>query len=361
MEKSSQNENPIMKVIKYLIPWKGDKVTEVIRKIVFLTALAVLIATGIIFLSTRSNAAYEQGVKDGINDLYHGGGVSIDTETKNDLQQKFPEVQDKFLPLLNDDKLNTEDIVGWITIDGYGDEEPLVDDIIMQGNDNDFYLTHNSRGESSRAGALYIDYRCKLTSDETSANIVVYGHNMLDVNPSLDYFGVLLQYFNYNKFHSDKTDITFYKQHPTITFSSLYDTTEYKIFGGIMVNTSDTAGEVFKYHNVHNFANKDAFDTFCADILDRSCFINPDVDLRYGDELLTLSTCIYGYGNTADSRFVIFARKTRDGESPEVDVEKAFANPSPLFYDMYYRIFGGSWQGRQWSTDIIWGYEEKKS
>ncbi len=359
MEKSSQNENVIMRVVKYLIPWKGDKPAEIIRKIIFLAALTVLIATGVIFLSTRQNAKYEEEIKDGITDLYHGGGVSIDTETKNDLQQKFPEVQEKFLPLLNDEKLNTEDIVGWITINGYGDEEPLVDDIIMQGDDNDYYLTHNSRGEPAKAGSLYLDYRCKQTADETSANTVVYGHNMLNVNPNIDYFGVLLQYFNYSKWNSDKTDITFYKQHPTITFSSLYNTDEYKIFGGIMVNTESSAGEVFKYHNIHNFANKEAFDTFCANILDRSCFINPDVDLRYGDELLTLSTCIYGY--STDTRFVIFARKTRDGESPEVDVEKAFANPSPLFFDLYYNIFGGSWQGRQWPLDIIWGYEEKNS
>lgn len=361
MEKSSQNDNVFMKIVKYLIPWKGDKPVEVIRKIIFLCAAAVLVATAVIFISTRVDAKYEIEVKDGINDLYHGGGVSIDTNVKDELQQRFPEVQEKFLPLLNDDKINTEDIVGWLTINGYGDEKPLVDDIVMQGDDNDFYLSHNTRGEASRAGCLFTDYRCKLGPDETSANTVIYGHNMLDATPSLDYFGVLLQYFNYRKFQADKTDITFYKQHPTITFSSLYETNEYKIFGGVLLNTDPSAGKVFRYHNVHSFANKAAFDTFCADILDRSCFINPDVDLKYGDELITLSTCIYGYGSTADSRFVIFARKTREGESPEVDVEKAFANPSPLFYDMYYNLLGGSWKGRQWPEEIIWGYEGEKS
>lgn len=362
MERSSQNENAVMKILKYLIPWKGDKPTEIIRKIIFLAALAVLITTLVIFLTTQTNASREQDNRSDITDLYHGGGgVTIDTETKNDLKQEFPDVQDKFLPLLSDEKMKDtkDDIVGWITIDGYGDEKPIVDDIIMQGDDNDFYLTHNPYGGSSKAGSVYMDYRCKQTAEETSANTVIYGHNMLDVNPNIDYFGVLLNYFNYGKFNSDKTDITYYKQHPTITFSSLYKTSEYKIFGGIMVNTESSAGEVFKYHNVHSFANKDAFDTFCANILDRSCFINPDVDLRYGDELLTLSTCIYGYA--ADTRFVIFARKTRDGESPEVDVEQAFANPSPLFYDLYYKAFGGKWEGRQWPTEIIFGYEDKKS
>ena len=111
-----------------------------------------------------------------------------------------------------------------------------------------------------------------------------------------------------------------------------------------------------------NFKDKADFDSFCAESLDRSTFINPDVNLKYGDNLLTLSTCMFGYGD-ADLRWVIFARETREGESPEVDVSKAYANPSPKFYDLYYDIFGGnwlggnkipdSWQGRGWKEDII--------
>lgn len=358
MERTS--ENAFIKFLKYLFPWKGDKPGEIIRKVVFLTALIVLIVTAVIFLSSKADAKHETEVKNDLSNLYHGGGgVTIDTDKKNEIEQKFPQVQDKFLPLLSDDKLNTDDIVGWITING-PETKPIVDDIVMQGDDNDFYLYHNPRGEDSRAGSLYIDYRCSTEVGKRSANTVIYGHNMLDVNPSIDYFGVLLQYFNYSKNKADKTDITFYKEHPTIDFSTLYESDVYKIFGGIMVNTDSSAGQVFRYHSVHNFSSKDEFDTFCAGILDRSCFINPDVDLKYGDELITLSTCIYGYGSSANCRFVIFARKTREGEDPTVDVSKAFANPSPLFYDLYYSIFGGSWKGRGWPTDIIWGFKEKE-
>lgn len=354
-------DNVFIKIAKYLFPWKGDKPAEIIRKIIFLCAVIVLIVTAVIFISQKQNSKYEQKVKNEIIDLYYGGGVTIDTKVKEELQHKYPEVQERFLPLLADEKnIYADQITGWLTINGYGGEEPLVDEIVMKGTDNDYYLRHNVRGTWVRSGSLFADYRNKITPEETSGNIVIYGHNMTQADPTIDHFGILCKYFNYDKNQADKSDITFYKQHPTLTFSTLYDTNEYKIFGAIMVNTETVAGDVFRYHNIHNFANKSEFDEFVAGILDRSCFINPDVDLRYGDELLTLSTCIFGYGDAARSRFVVFARKTRDGESPEVETNRAMANPSPLFYDLYYRMFGGSWEGRQWPTDIIWGYEEKK-
>lgn len=356
MEKS--NDNIFMKIVKYLIPWKGDRPGEIIRKIVFLCAVIVLITTGVIFISQKSNAAYENKVKEEITQQYHGGGVTIDTAKKEELQQKYPEVQEKFLALLADEKnVRRDEIAGWLTVGS--EDKPIVDEIVMQGSDNDYYLSHNLRGAYARSGMLFADFRNKLTADEISANTVIYGHNMADA--AIDHFGVLTKYFNYAMTHADKNDISFYKQNPKLTFSTLYDTNEYKIFAGIMVNTEPVAGEVFRYHNVHNFANKAAFDDFAANILDRSCFINPDVDLRYGDELITLSTCILHYGEGAESRFVIFARKVRDGEDPNVDTSKAFANPSPLFYDMYYSIFGGKWEGRQWPEDIIWGYKKEEN
>lgn len=355
MEKST--DNVFMKIVKYLIPWKGDRVSEIIRKIIFLCAVIVLIVTGSIFISQKVNAGYEQRVKEEITKQFHGGGVTIDTAKKEEIQKKYPEVQDKFLALLADEKnVRADDIAGWLTV-GNSDKNS-VDEIVMQCEDNDYYLSHDLRGAYARSGMLFADYRNKLTADEVSANIIIYGHNM--ANPNIDHFGKLTRYFNY-AFENNKNDISYYKNNPTLTFSTLYDTNVYKIFAGIMVNTSSVAGEVFKYHNVHNFANKAAFDDYAAKILDRSCFITPDVDLRYGDELITLSTCILNYGEGAEARFVLFARKVREGESPEVDVSKAFPNPSPLFYDLYYKTFGGKWEGRQWPEEIIWGYKKEEN
>lgn len=354
MEKS--NDNVFLKIAKYLIPWKGDRPAEIIRKIIFLCAVIVLIVTGVMFISQKRNVVYEKKVKNEITEQYHGSGLTIDTEKKEQLQQKYPQVQEKFLGLLADEKnVRANEIAGWLTVGR--PENPVVDEIVMQSTDNDYYLYHDLRGASTKSGMLYADFRNKLTAEETSANTVIYGHNMGD--PAIDHFGVLTQYFNYGHRYTDKTDISFYKRNPKITFSTLYETNEYKIFAGMLVNTEPVAGEVFRYHSVHSFANKAEFDNFMAGVLDRSCFINPDVDLRYGDELITLSTCMFHYGEGADPRFALFARKVREGEDPNVDVNKAYANPSPLFYDMYYEVFGGKWEGRQWPEEIIWGYKKE--
>jgi sortase B len=79
--------------------------------------------------------------------------------------------------------------------------------------------------------------------------------------------------------------------------------------------------------------------------------------LEYGHEILTLSTCYYPLGGASD-RFVLFARRVREGESPAVDTSAAKINESPKFFDYYYKKKGGSWQGRNWDTTKVKGFDE---
>ena len=352
-ETKPQKENIFLRIAKYLFPWKGDKPTEIIRKIIFLAALITLIISGTNLILAQVERINDNAINKELSESYHGSAASkveINTEKREEIIKKDPEIQERFIPLR---EIN-EDIVGWLTV---GDES-FIDYPVLQAKDNDKYLYRNFRGEESRSGSLFLDYRDRITPDSQSANLIVYGHNM----QSGEYFGKLINYFNYAYSMSDVNDIGFYKKYPTITFSSLYKTSTYKIFGGMLVNTLSEAGEVFKYHNIHDFANKAEFDDFCANVLDRSTFINPAVDLKYGDNLLTLSTCAMGsaYGNT-DLRWVIVAREVREGEDAEVDVSKAAANPSPLFYDLYYDTLGGEWKGRGWDESIIQGYKGKSA
>lgn len=348
-ENKPKKENIFLKIARYVFPWKGDKTAEIIRKIVFLAALITLIVSGTNLILAQVNRINDNAINKELSESYHGSAASkveINTEKREEIIKENPEVQERFIPLL---EINKE-MVGWITV---GDES-FIDYPVLQAKDNDKYLYRNFKGEDSRSGSLFLDYRDVIKPDSQSANLVVYGHNM----ESGEYFGKLIYYFNYAYSQADHNDISFYKKYPTIEFSTLYKTSTYKIFGGMLVNTRSEAGEVFDYHNVHDFANKAEFDDYCAKILDRSTFINPDVDLRYGDNLLTLSTCAMGsaYGNT-DLRWVMFAREVREGEDAAVDVSKAFANPSPLFYDLYYDVLGGEWKGRGWDESIIQGYK----
>lgn len=341
-----EKTNVFMRIVKYIIPWKGDSVREIIRKIIFIAAFTTLIITGSSYLSIQMREKTDVAENDELRDLYSGTNVnvSIPAEKLEEIEKENPEVLDRFLPLL---EINDE-VVGWLTI---GDDK-FIDYVVLQTDNNDYYLTHNYKKAESISGSLAVDYRCDITADKRSANIVIYGHNMA----SGAYFGLLPRYNNYDVYR-DKNDISFYKNHPTLTFSTLYKSSEYKIFGGMLVKVN-SGDDDFQYHRIHDFENKEQFDNFCADILDRSTFINPDVDLKYGDNILTLSTCILNkaYGD-CEKRWVLFAREVRDGESPEVDVSKAYPNPSPLFYDEYYALRGGQWNGRGWKEEIIAGYD----
>lgn len=354
-----EKENVFIRIVKYLFPCKGDKAIEVIRKIIFLTAAIVLVTTLTIILNTKLGQMSDNKKNEELADIFHeaentvsntGTNVEISpgitiVDPDHPPAPKPKPVMENFNSLL---EMNDETI-GWLTIPGMY----YIDLPVMQTTDNDYYLYHSFERAESRSGALYADYHVPITPTSQPANIVIYGHNMA----TGEYFGTLPDYFNYANSHPDHEDISFYKEHPIVEFSTLYEKATYKIFAGIMTNTQEEAGEVFAYHMVHNFTSKTDFDNFCAEVLDRSGFINPDIDLKYGDELLTLSTCMLGgYGEAADPRFVIFARKVREGEDPEVKVDRAFANPSPKFYDLYYEIYGGEWEGRKWPTDIIQGF-----
>lgn len=365
-----EKPNLFVRIIKYLFPWKGDRTGEIIRKIVFLSAAVVLVITLSIILndtlqrastnkadeeranlfhSAASEASQNNSLSESASNISDIGEASVPAPVESEAYADYPnrEVLKQFEPLL---EINPETI-GWLTIQAPDADYPWIDYVVMQTDDNDKYLSHNFEGKEVKSGALFVDYHEKITPTSEPANIVVYGHNM----KSGEYFGKLPYYFNYGYMYDDHNDISFYKNHPTVEFSTLYKKSTYKIFAAMMLNTEEDAGEVFPYYQKHSFKDRDDFNEYCAEILDRSTFYNPDVTVRYGDRLLTMSTCISGYGDT-DLRFVLFARETREGESPNVDVNKAYANPNPKFYDLYYRYFDYTWNGRKWDKNLIEGY-----
>lgn len=347
-----KKESIFLKIAKYLFPWKGDSVTEIFRKIIFLAAAVVLIVSLTLLLTQTTNQIEDNKTNDIISDLYHSGSdavtsgnttLQLDTTKQEQIREENPEILEEFIPLLD---IN-EDIVGWITM---GDEnDPFVDYPIVQGDDNDYYLTHNINGDKSVSGAIFADYREPLTADSEPANLILYGHNVA----SGEYFGMVPRYFNYKPGQTGNLD--YHKAYPTFTYSSLYEKYTYKIFAGMMVNTETTEGDVFYYLRGRNFATKTDFDEYVAQILDRSTFFT-DVDLKYGDHLITLSTCVLDYG--VEARWVLFGRRVREGEDPTVDVSKTRVNPDPLFFDYYYRNFSSKdgWDGRKWPAEMIYGY-----
>ncbi len=215
------------------------------------------------------------------------------------------------------------DNIGRIYIDGTNIDYPFT-----QCLDNSYYLETDFFGDYYRYGTVYADYRCNFGANEAlqSDNLVLYGHHTA-LN---DYFSQL---------HYYKNDIEFYKQHPIIEIKSNYKTYYYKIFAYMITNAYEKDGPVFYYHTYHDFDSQQDFDWYVNEVQKRSLIIS-DVDVEYGDKLLTLSTCTVEF---EDSRFVVYARRLRDGEDEFAGVESAYLNPNPLMPDTYYRIYGGKY------------------
>lgn len=362
-DERSKRLNIFVRAAHAIFPMKGDGVAESVRKVIFDIAVVAFVITGGSVVYDIINEEYNKiEVDKRVEQLYKPieineteeevrekikGELNLTDKDLSDIETEKPGIQTSFMGLYS----QNSDIVGWIVV---GDENDPVVNInypVMQTEDNDYYLTHNFLRQDTQRGAIFADYRNKFGPGLLSGNTILYGHNMWNGDTM---FAKLSRYYQ-PKESSDP--MQFYRDHPTLTFNTLYDNAEWKVFACVLFNTQEELGEVYPYINVRDFADKTAFNNFILDIMDRSVLWT-DVDLDYGDNILTLSTCYYPYGKeNADTRVAVFARKVREGESAEVDVSAAKRNPDPLKFTYQYRVEGGSWGGRKWDTSKLLSYE----
>lgn len=309
------NEKWLVRFAKGIFPFKGDSVFEVIRKIIFLAAITVFVGAGIMLASTLIQSQKAQEIQDSVKIIIEttlatyidvDGNVQTVPPTKEEEEKHNKEVAEIF-------KAINEDYIGYVVVDGCDIYEPVV-----KGEDNKYYLKHDINGEQNKAGTIFMDYRCTVTPEYTSPNIVIYGHNQEDETM----FGRL----KYYKAHLDG-NIDFYKQNPVVKFSSEFDSSEYLIYAFFVTNAlenQDSNGVVFHYHDyIETMNDENTFNWYQGEVKKRNQIISP-VDVQFGDKLLVLSTCSNEFTN---SRFVVFARKLREGESvSDYDFSETYYN-----------------------------------
>lgn len=325
------------RLIRGIIPWKGDGAGVIVRKLVFLVALIVFLATAIPLVSDIFMMFRDQWRSQGISDIYIPDGGN---------NGSGKEVLPSFKKLL---EINP-DTVGYLKIDGTAIDYPVV-----KGTDNDYYLTHDFYREPSKSGSVMMDCNCVVSPDGNSGNLVLYGHNMAVGT----FFACLSEYWRTLYDSYDSPSMQFYKDHPTITFNTLYEEAEWKIFGIGLFNIYEEYGEVYSnYNNKHDFTSRDDFNHFIIDLMDRSDIFT-DVDIEYGDDILTLSTCYWPFRSDMDNvRLAIFARKVRPGESTYVDVSKAKVNTYVKRWQWVYDNIGGGydWSQSNWDRRKLLSY-----
>ena len=302
-----KKDNFILRILKFLFPWKGDSAGEVVRKLVFLVSVIALIVCGVYFANRFTQRKQ-------YNDAKKLSNLVLDTDevdSEGELE-KFEDLR----------KVNKE-FVGWLTIPGTGVDVPIV-----QTGDNESYLRKDFYGNYSVYGNPFMDYRNQLknliegrkvklvTADR---NTTIYGHNMLDNMV----FAELLGY----------KELAFYQEHPLIEFNTIYGETKWKIISAFLVNS--TADLDDNYTLEYNFVGcyDDNFTAYLQELEKRS-YVHTGVDVNADDVLLTLSTC--DKAQIAEGRFVVVARLVREGESEAVDTAAATANNNIKFPQGYY-------------------------
>lgn len=338
--------------ISGIIPWKGDPPGEVVRKIVFLVAIIVLVVAGCLMLNfyvfrenaNNKDAQYwadqkEQNASDEVITV-----ILKDDSDKNGSSgtenEKEVEVLAEYMPYYE----QNNDFVGWISM------YPYIQYPVVQADDNEYYLKHTFEGGVNENGTIFADYQGKISATEMPHNTLLYGHNLITNN----FFQPLSNF--------RKQGISFLKDNYILEFDTLYERNRYKIFSVFLTNTKTQHGEVFSYWNQVYFTSKSEFNNFVAECLDRSYFYT-GVDLQYGDELLTLSTC--DFSMFSDMRLVVVARKVRKDESISMDTSAFIdnsgydedGNVKRKMFDAFYTTYGCEWGGRKWDKSWIKDFE----
>ena len=340
-KKKKKKQNLFMSIVTGLIPWKGDSTTEIFRKIIFLASLTILVVAVVAiaghFLQYaqlgESMAVDNEGEETATNAYI----VELKNQTPTQEQlEGLPEgtINEEYASLY----AANNDFIGWINISGTNVDYP-----VMQSEDNDYYLHRDFDGNDSFAGTIFTDFEGRFSTTEMPNNTILYGHNML-------YKYQFAALSNYPK------DIEFLKMSPVVDFNTLYQNNKYKIFAVFKLNTVEEHGEVFNYTDYVYFKNQSEFYNYVMECMDRSMY-ETGVDVQYGDELLTMSTCDATTG-FEDMRLVIVARKVRDNESPDVDTSKIKYKSSKKFFEAYYDVYGNTWKGRTWDVSLVKGMEE---
>jgi len=251
-------------------------------------------------------------VDTGTNDETEGNESEI---LSTELINQYPQgMQSKFAELYD---INS-DIVGWIEVPG-----TVIDYPVVQGNDNSFYLDHTFYKEENRYGAIFADVENEISENKTNQNILLYGHQMMDDSM----FTELSKYRN----------LEFYKENPVFYFDTLYENKKWKIFS-VFVSNVDPAhdgGEVFNWRVVE-FGDEAKMQEYLEECRKRSVLDIP-VDVENEDKLIALTLCASDFDN---ARLVVLARAVRDGESEDVDVQKAAVNANPLYPQIWYDLHG---------------------
>lgn len=199
------------------------------------------------------------------------------SKIKEQLEEKVKVEDNKYHIDFSSLKDENPDTVGYIKVNGTN-----IDYVVVQGNDNDYYLNHNFFKEYNRAGWIFLDYRNSFNG--LDKNLIIYGHNMKDGSMFETLKNVLDSSWYENK---DNYDVLFVTENGE---------SHYQVFSTYEIVAED-------YYITTNFKSDEDYLKF-LNVLQKRSNKDYSVSLSKDDKILTLSSCL-GDGK---KRVVLHAR-----------------------------------------------------
>ena len=189
-----------------------------------------------------------------------------DVDENNSITIDFPRLKEK-----------NSDVVAFIKVNGVSIEQ-----IVVKGTDNSYYLNHGFNKERNAAGWIFADYRNKF--DGTDKNIIIYGHNMRNGTMFANLKNVLNNEWKDNQ------------ENRYISFVTEQECSTYEVFSVYQIKDES-------YYLTTEFREGE-FGEFIKTLKSRSKY-NFSVDVSESDQIITLSTC----ANDNRYRVVLHAKR----------------------------------------------------
>ena len=168
------------------------------------------------------------------------------------------------------------DFVGWLYSEGTVINYPVV-----QGEDNDYYLTHVFEGQEHKYGSIFLDQGN--SPDFSDANTLVHGHRM----NSGAMFGSLVEYAKQE----------YYEQHKALMLYTKSQSYRLEVFAAYEVPAKVESLPL-------RFASEADYQDYLNAAYEKSS-IQTDVAVGTGDRIVSLSTCTK---TDSQKRFVVQAK-----------------------------------------------------
>lgn len=173
-------------------------------------------------------------------------------------------VMESLLPLIEENG----EVVGKLTIPG------VLEEVVVQRN-NTYYLTHNYRGGSSDAGAVFVDESCSFRSPPE--NLLLRGQSAVEGKV----FAPLWQYATAGR--------DFVASATTAHLTTLYEEADYVLFAVIVASSLPSSPDYFNYAGYPSFVT-DADMLSYVEAARAHSLYSFNVDVTASDRLLTLAT-----------------------------------------------------------------------